>query len=101
MFQRKTASGEHSDYIHFADEVIVVVKTLMMLLIIMTFVYVPVIIPGLGVVNSQAGIAVLYAVSISLSSLTTTMTMDTKTALAVELAYAGLLGNVLFPKSAS
>ncbi|EHK41692.1 hypothetical protein TRIATDRAFT_312234 [Trichoderma atroviride IMI 206040] len=98
MFQRKTTSGQDADYIHFADEVILVIKMLLMLSVIILFVYVPVVIPGLGVVTSPAGVAVLYAVSISLSCVVTTLTLDVNTALAVDLAYAGLLGNVLFQK---
>ncbi|KAL7925505.1 hypothetical protein ACQKWADRAFT_330283 [Trichoderma austrokoningii] len=101
MFKRGAAKGEHSDYIHFAEEVILAIKMLLMLLVIIIFVYVPVIIPGLGVVTSPAGIAVLYAASISLSCVVTTLTLDVNTALAVDLAYAGLLGNVLFQKGAA
>ncbi|PON24034.1 hypothetical protein TGAM01_v207045 [Trichoderma gamsii] len=101
MFQRKTTSGQGADYIHFADEVILVIKMLLMLSVIIIFVYVPVIIPGLGLVSSPAGVAVLYAVSISLSCVVTTLTLDVNTALAVDLAYAGLLGNVLFQKGAA
>jgi hypothetical protein len=69
---------------------------LLMLTVIIIFVYVPVIISGLGVVSSLVGIAVLYAVSITLSCIVTILTLDFNTALAVVLAYAGLLGNVLF-----
>lgn len=101
MFQRKTTSSQDADYIHFADEVILVIKMLLMLSVIIIFVYVPVIIPGLGLVSSLAGVAVLYAVSISLSCVVTTLTLDFNTALAVDLAYAGLLGNVLFQKGAA
>ncbi|KAL7903427.1 hypothetical protein HDV63DRAFT_363995 [Trichoderma sp. SZMC 28014] len=101
MFQRKITSGQDADYIHFADEVILVIKMLLMLSVIIIFVYVPVIIPGLGLVSSPAGVAVLYAVSISLTCVVTTLTLDVNTALAVDLAYAGLLGNVLFQKGAA
>ncbi|PTB42119.1 uncharacterized protein TrAFT101_008778 [Trichoderma asperellum] len=101
MFQRKTTSSKDADYIHFADEVILVIKMLLMLLIIIVFVYVPVIISGLGVVSSQVGISILYFASISLSCVVTTLTLDVNTALAVDLAYAGILGNVLFQKGAA
>ncbi|KAM0254357.1 hypothetical protein ACHAQJ_006889 [Trichoderma viride] len=101
MFKARAVSGEHSDYLHFADEVVLVIKMLLMLFVVIIFVYVPVVIPGLGVVNSPAGIAVLYAAFISLSSVATTSTLDVNTAIAVQLAYAGLLGNVLFPKGAA
>ncbi|KAL6910796.1 hypothetical protein GGI43DRAFT_23837 [Trichoderma evansii] len=98
MFKRSTTSGKHSDYIHFPEEVVLAIKMLMMLLVIIVFVYVPVIIPGLGVVSSQVGITILYGAFISLSCAVTTLTLEVNTALAAELAYAGVLGNVMYNK---
>lgn len=98
MFQDKAVCGENADYFQFSDRVIPIIKTLLMLSIVIIFVFLPVIIPVLGIVNSPAGIIILYAAFIIVNCVATTSILDVYTTLAVQLAYAAILGNALFQK---